>query len=132
MNTHYAIATLPNGKELLVYATEGSFASDAWIRNDNSFNDIAARSFIAITADDGQEYNVGRNVRRPTEDEVKNMFETACSLFKLQVELREKPIKKSPKAYSDSVIFFEVLPRLVEEWSIEEIKDYFDNNLLAK
>ena len=132
MNTHYAIATLSNGKELLVYAIEGSFASDAWIRNDGSFDDIAARSFIAVTADDGQEYNVGRNIRRPTEDEVKNMFETACPLFKLQVELREKPIKKNPKAYSDSIIFFEVLPRLVEEWSIEEIKDYFDNNLLAK
>lgn len=130
MNTHYAIATLNSGKELLVYAVGGTFASDAWIKNDGSFDKILGRSFLAVTSDDGKVYNVGRNVRRPTTEEIKDM--PTCPLFRLQVELREKPIKKDVKVYRDSHIFFEVLPNLMEEYSEEDIREYFNDNLLAK
>lgn len=76
-------------KEQLFKAEEGSFASTAWLKSDEAFNDIAGTSFTAITADDCMCYNLGKyNVRRlESMEEFNTLLEKAHPAFKRLVEL---------------------------------------------
>lgn len=68
---------------------ESGFAAEAWQEGDAEFNDVAAQSFIAITADDCKRWNIGRhNIRRlESQEEFDKLLEQAHPAFKRLVEL---------------------------------------------
>jgi len=127
VNSHFGVKTLNNGTSVLFYAVEGSFASDAWIESDKRFAEISGETFLAITADDGKKYNIGkRNIRRVSSAELERFLNQASPAFQLQIELIEMKTR-GPREYCESVEFREAVPNLLEQgFSAQELKEYYE------
>lgn len=115
-----------NGKEILFMAVGGSFASEAWMKSDEEYQRILGQSFSAITADDGKNWNIGRNIRRCTQEEYSRLFKDSHPAFKLKVELHSLQVK-GLSAKLDSIWFLDNVDELLKEYSAEEIKEYYIN-----
>jgi len=71
-------------EDMLFIAVPGYFASTAWCESDEAYNNISGRKFEAITADDGESYQLGRdNIRRLNEDDnIEKYIGKSCEKFK--------------------------------------------------
>lgn len=130
MNTHYCLYK----NETLAYVVGGSFAGDAYRRGGMAaMAEIAGTSFLAITADDGKEYNIGKyNVSPATDEQIAELLKTAHPAFQILVELDQL----KPKNFSSSIRWHEaksmnMIPYLLDEgYSKEEIIEFFKENYL--
>lgn len=107
-----------NGKEYLVKARKGYFASDAFIESDKAFSQIIGEKFGGIFGDDGAVATCSRrNIRRLTSDEeFEDLYAKACECFKFLIEFQkefDKEVKKLP-------IKKEII--LCNSWSIDEVR----------
>ena len=116
---------------ILFYTTGGTFASDAWIASGGkNFGDVLGRKFLAITGDDGKEYNLNRdNISPITHEQLEEMLPKAHPALQLIVEL-DKLECKDPHCYAKWVEAksFNHIPSLMENYPIEEIKEYYLKN----
>lgn len=80
-----------NDTDILFYTVGGTFASSAWIKGDDEYNQVLGRKFSAYTADDGLEYNLDRaNIRRVKDDkEFKDLLEQASPDFHFVLKVLE-------------------------------------------
>lgn len=80
-----------NDKDILFYTTGGTFASSAWIKGDEEYNQVLGRKFSAYTADDGLEYNLDRkDIRRVKDDkELNDLLKQASSAFHFVLKVLE-------------------------------------------
>lgn len=76
-------------KEKMLFKAHSGFAAEAWQKSDKEYSQIAAQSFIAITADDCMRYNIGKyDIRRlESQEEFDKLLEQAHPAFKRLVEL---------------------------------------------
>ena len=127
MNTHYCLYK----NETLAYVVGGSFASDAYRKGGmEAMSEIAGTSFLAITADDGKEYNIGKNNVSPaTDKQISELFSKAHPAFRIIVNLEQlKP--KDTKSYIrwSEIKSMNAIPTLLEQgYSEDEILDYLEN-----
>lgn len=80
-----------NDKDILFYTVGGTFASSAWIKGDEEYNQVLGRKFSAYTADDGLEYNLDRkNIRRIKDDkEFNDLLGQASPAFHFVLKVLE-------------------------------------------
>ena len=112
----------------LFYAVGGSFASEAWMKGDKEFHEIAGTSFQAITSDDGGQYNINKyGVQRINSfEEFKTLWDNSCDVFKFVVNLYEhQPKFVKPSTYIDWLGQIKCVKFYAEKFSIREICDYF-------
>ena len=114
---HYLnYAVYNNGKEdYLVKVTSGYFASDAWMKGDEAFNDVAGRKFGGIFADDGKQSQCDKsNVRRLNSDEeFENLYQSSCLFFKVLLKVLE--LCEAKKAtFSDHIAKIQAYHRICE------------------
>ena len=98
---NFAVWMDSNGKEHLVKARKGYFASDAFIEGDEAFSQILGEKFGGIFGDDGDVATCNRrNIRRLTSDEeFEALYKNTCECFKFLVEFEPKfkeAIRKLP------------------------------------
>lgn len=76
-------------KNKMLFRADNGFAAEAWQKSDKLFNDIAAQSFIATTADNCKQWNIGKyNIRRlESQEEFDKLLEKAHPAFKRLVDL---------------------------------------------
>ena len=122
MNTNYCIYM----NETLAYVVGGSFAGDAYRKG--GMAEIAGTSFLAITADDGKEYNIGKyNVSPATDEQIAELTKTAHPAFRIIVELDQLKTKdiKSSIRWSEAKSM-NMIPYLLDEGCTkEEIIEFF-------
>jgi len=119
---------MANGNEILFMAVGGSFASEAWIKSDEAFENTLGQSFSAITADDGKQYNIDRNVRRVSAEEYNVLIQKAHPAFRVRVEIEAMPYKKGggPRLYFEYLNALELIPYWIDKGhSVEEIVQFF-------
>lgn len=115
--------------ETLAYVVGGSFAGDAYRKGGMAaMAEIAGTSFLAITADDGKEYNIGKyNVSPATDEQITELMKTAHPAFRIIAELdqlRPKDIKSSIR-WSEAKSL-NMIPYLLNEGHTkEEIVEFF-------
>ena len=131
--THFGVLTTNDGKELLFCAQEGSFASSAWRKSDAEYNQIAGQSFLALTSDDGEQYNIGRhNIRRiKDEQELTERLNNSCTAFRLKVRIQQYKTKDR-HCYVESHDFIDNVPHLLEKFSDTELEEYFVEHFTEK
>ena len=127
MNTNYCLYK----NETLAYVVEGSFAGDAYRKGGMAaMAEIAGTSFLAITADDGKEYNIGKyNVSPATDEQIVELTKTAHPAFRIIVELDQLKTKdiKSSIRWSEAKSL-NMIPYLLDEGRTEEeIIEFFKN-----
>lgn len=130
MNTHYCLYK----NETLAYVVGGSFAGDAYLKGGmEAMSEIAGTSFLAITADDGKEYNIGKyNVSPATDEQIAELLLKAHPAFQILVELDQL----KPKDVRSSIRWHEaksmnMIPYLLDEgYTKEEIIEFFKENYL--
>jgi len=132
MNTmHFGIYTNSSNVDILFYALDGNFASTAWRKSDEEYNNILGQKFSAVTADDGKEYNIGRsNLRRTTEEEIKTLMKSAHPAFRVHVECVENHKTKGIREHIQAIEFLELVPAFIDKYGYSEeecIKYYVDN-----
>lgn len=98
---NFAVWRDSDGKEHLVKARKGYFASDAFIEGDEAFNQISGEKFGGIFGDDGDVATCNRrNIRRLTSDEeFESLYKNTCECFKFLVDFEPKfkdAIRKLP------------------------------------
>lgn len=83
---NYAVYMTSTG-DYLVKVTDGYAASDAWMKGDKEYSDIAGTKFGGIFGDDGKEAHCSKfNVRRlQSDEEFKLLWEQACPRFKQNI-----------------------------------------------
>lgn len=110
---------------ILFYTTGGSFASDAWIASGGqNTGDVIGNSFMAVTADDGEYYNIeARNVSPITEEQLSELFEKAHPALKLIYMLDEKVkgVDKWQKWQRDRTFWVQ---SLLKDYPFEDVKEY--------
>ena len=117
--------------ETLAYVVKGSFAGDAYRKSGmKAMAEIAGTSFLAITADDGKEYNIGKdNVSPVTDKQFSELFPKAHPAFKIIVNLEQLKTKdmKSYIRWSE-IKSMNAIPALLEQgYTEEEILEYLEN-----
>lgn len=124
----YGVYTNDKGEEILFRAMPGTFASDAWLKSDEAYLDVAGTRFDAMTADDGKIYNIGRtNIRR-----IKNLLEVAkltqkaCRAFLLADKCYDMPTMNYAEAVMLQAINFAVIG-VESGMSDKEIVEYYEN-----
>lgn len=72
-----------------LFRADNGFSAEAWQKSDELFNDIAAQSFMATTADDCKQRNIERyDIRRlESQEEFDKLLEKAHPAFKRLVDL---------------------------------------------
>jgi len=119
MNTNYCLYK----NETLAYVVGGSFAGDAYRKGGMAaMAEIAGTSFLAITADDGKEYNIGKyNVSPATDEQIAELTKTAHPAFRIIVELDQLKTKdiKSSIRWSEAKSL-NMIPYLLDEGRTEE------------
>lgn len=119
MNTNYCLYK----NETLAYVVGGSFAGDAYRKGGMAaMAEIAGTSFLAITADDGKEYNIGKyNVSPATDEQIAELTKTAHPAFRIIVELDQLKTKdiKSSIRWSEAKSL-NMIPYLFDEGRTEE------------
>lgn len=124
----FGVVKMANGNEILFMAVGGSFASEAWMKSDEAFEDTLGQSFSAITADDGKQYNIGRNVRRVSVEEYNTLIQKAHPAFRVRVEIEAMPYKRggSLSLHFEYLNALELIPYWIDKgFSVEEIIQYF-------
>lgn len=112
--------------QTLFYTAGGTFAADAWIASGGeNCGDVSGYRFDAVTADDGKIYNIGRdNVSPVNEEDLPRLFEQACPVFRLVVEIDSK-LKKSVKAYIEwHGTCRDNIGYLLERYTYAEVREY--------
>lgn len=128
----YGVYTNNNGEEILFRAMPGTFASDAWLKSDEAYLNIAGSRFDAMTADDGKIYNIGRaNIRRIKNlSEVAKLTQKACRAFMLADECYDMPAANYVEAVMLQAVNFAAV--LVENgYSDDAIIDYYKKAVLT-
>lgn len=76
---------------ILFLALEGNFASKAWTVSDAMYHDTLGTKFQAMTADDGNVYDIGRkNIRRLKDDEeYEKLLKEAHPAFRICLAIEE-------------------------------------------
>lgn len=119
MNTNYCLYK----NETLAYVVGGSFAGDAYRKGGMAaMAEIIGTSFLAITADDGKEYNIGKyNVSPATDEQIVELTKTAHPAFRIIVELDQLKTKdiKSSIRWSEAKSL-NMIPYLLDEGRTEE------------
>ena len=115
----------------LFYTNGGTFASDAWIAsNGQNIGNVSGTSFLAITADDGKEYNIGvHNVSPISEDQFEDLFAKAHPALRLIYKFDQmKP--RSIVAKMNYTMYRSNVANLMEQgYTEKEIEEYFIENL---
>lgn len=127
MNTHYCLYK----NETLAYVVRGSFASDAYREGGmEAMSEIAGTSFLAITADDGKEYNIGKfNVTPATDEQISELLPKACPAFRIIVSLDQLKTKDA-RSYMRwcEIKTMNGIPYLLEQgYSEDEVLEYLEN-----
>jgi len=127
MNTNYCLYK----NETLAYVVRGSFASDAYRKGGmDAMSEIAGTSFLAITADDGKQYNIGKfNVSPATDEQIAKLLPKACPAFRIIVTLDQLKTKDT-KSYIrwSEIKAMNGVPHLLEQgYSEDEILEYLEN-----
>ena len=127
MNTHYCLYK----NETLAYVVGGSFASDAYRKGGmEAMSEISGTSFLAITADDGKQYNIGKaNVSPATDEQISKLLPKACSAFRIIVTLDQLKTK-DVKSYIrwTEIKSMDGIPYMLEQgYSEDEIIEYLEN-----
>ena len=127
MNTNYCLYK----NETLAYVVGGSFAGDAYRKGGMAaMAEIAGTSFLAITADDGKEYNIGKyNVSPATDEQISKLLPKAHPAFRIIVTLDQLKTKDT-KSYIrwSEIKSTNVIPYLLEQgYSEDEILEYLEN-----
>lgn len=123
----FGIFTNIKGEEILFMAVDGAFASSAWIESNEAFDNTLGTTFLAITADDGEKYNIGRtSIRRVTKEEFDRLFIVSSPAFKTRVLIDNMSVKcSSPSKYIDYLTLLDNIPYLIGEgYTPEEIVEY--------
>lgn len=120
----FGVFTNNKGKDIIIYAVGGTFASDAWIRGGSVYS-VAGEKFLAITGDDSKEYNVGkRNVRDLKDvDEMKYLLDKAHKCFLPLIEILNIKVR-SMHAHIFKTEIITTFATLCEKFSIEEVVEY--------
>lgn len=127
MNTNYCLYK----NETLAYVVGGSFAGDAYRKGGMAaMAEIAGTSFLAITADDGKEYNIGKyNVSPATDEQISKLLPKAHPAFRIIVTLDQLKTKDT-KSYIrwSEIKSTNGIPYLLEQgYSEDEILEYLEN-----
>lgn len=127
MNTNYCLYK----NETLAYVVGGSFAGDAYRKGGMAaMAEIAGTSFLAITADDGREYNIGKfNVTPATDEQISELLPKACPAFRIIVTLDQLKTKDA-KSYMRwcEIKTMNGIPYLLEQgYSEDEVLEYLEN-----
>ena len=80
---NYAVYMTSHG-EYLVKVTEGYFASDAWMKGDGAYINVAGEKFGGIFGDDGKRAHCSKyNIRRlASDEEFDKLYASSCKEFK--------------------------------------------------
>ena len=80
---NYAVYMTSHG-EYLVKVMGGFFASEAWMKSDEAYADIAGEKFGGIFGDDGKNANCSKyNIRRlASDEEFDKLYASSCKEFK--------------------------------------------------
>lgn len=122
----YGVYTNDKGEEILFRAMPGTFASDAWLKSDEAYSDVAGTRFDAMTADDGKIYNIGRTRIRRTKNlsEIATLTQKACRAFLLADKCYDMPTANYAEAVMLQSINFAAV--LVENgYSDDAIIEYY-------
>lgn len=105
---------------VLFYTIGGSFASNAWIRSGGkNCGDVLGNKFIAITADDGKEYDLGRdNVSPITEEQLAELFPKAHLAFRIVYRV-DQELNCMPVGWA-----------LDRQWVHQMINDYTEDEIV--
>ena len=127
MNTHYCLYK----NETLAYVVGGSFASDAYRKGGmEAMSEIIGTSFLAVTADDGKEYNIGKfNVSPATDEQIHELLPKAHPAFRIIVTLDQLKTK-DVKSYIRwcEIKSMNGIPYMLEQgYSEDEIIEYLEN-----
>lgn len=122
----YGVYTNGDGEEILFRAMPGTFASDAWLKSDEAYLDVAGTRFDAMTADDGKIYNIGRtNIRRIKNlSEVARLTQKACRAFLIADKCYDMPAVNYAEAVMLQAINFAVIG-VESGMSDKEIIEYY-------
>lgn len=127
MNTNYCLYK----NETLAYVVGGSFAGDAYRKGGMAaMSEIIGTSFLAITADDGKEYNIGKyNVSPVTDEQISELLPKAHPAFRIIVTLDQLKTKDTKSYFRWSEIkSMNWIPYLLEQgYSEDEILEYLEN-----
>ena len=127
MNTNYCLYK----NKTLAYVAGGSFASDAYRKGGmEAMSEIAGTSFLAITADDGKEYNIGKyNVSPATDEKISELLPKACPAFRIIVTLDQlKPKDRKSRFRWSEIKSMNGVPYMLEQgYSENEILEYLEN-----
>lgn len=106
MNTqhylNYAVYMTSHG-DYLVKVEGGYFASEAFMKGDKEYNDVAGTKFGGIFGDDGKSANCSKySIRRlASDEEFDKLWKSSCTRFKQNVIVLNALIKvsKGPRHY---------------------------------
>ena len=116
---------------ILFYAVPGTFASDAWRTGDKTaYEAVLGSKFTAITADDGREYNIGRQSleRISSQKELDELLSKAHPHFVLYLKCDEIVRGKEFRKRLKCILALHYISEILEshpEYSEAEVLDYF-------
>jgi len=114
---HFGLYEMSDKSMILFYALEGNFASTAWRKSQEAFDACLGEKFNALTADDGEEYNLNRRKlsRLVCEEQLSELMKQAHPAFQVAVRCYEECVERSTAEYIDGMEFLAILPRLMEQ-----------------
>lgn len=113
---------MASSSDYLVKVTGGYFASDAWMKGDKEYFDVAGTKFGGVFGDDGKKAHCDKcHIRRlQSDEEFEKLYESACPEFKFVMKCLDEfeRIRKEHTDLQSQINFYQAKAKFLMETCI--------------